>query len=115
MVLGKEMAYSGGGYFRFFPLWFVKNRINSSDYSMCYFHIGDLLPEKGGVPSKVEYEAYYKEPGTVKNRYLRYFKKNVGKSGAFEKMISLINNTDFISMGQAEKMIDWEKVPVVTL
>lgn len=114
-VLGKEIAYSGGGYFRFFPLWFVKNRIESCDYSMCYFHIGDLLPEKGGVPSKAEFEAYYKKPGTLKNRYLRYFKKNVGKKGAFEKMMSLIQSTDFINLGQAEKLIDWKKAGTVTL
>ena len=114
-VFGKEMAYSGGGYFRFFPLWFVKNRINSCEYTMCYFHIGDLLPEIGGVPSKVEYEAYYKEPGTLKNRYMRYIKSNLGKKSSFPKMISLIQRIDFISLGQADKLIDWEKSPVVLL
>lgn len=114
-VLGKEMAYSGGGYFRFFPLWFVNNRIISSEYSMCYFHILDLLFEKNGVQSKAKYEAYYKEPGTLKNRYMRHFKSNLGKKGAFAKMISLIQRTDFVSLNQAEKMVDWEKAGIVTL
>lgn len=114
-VLGKEVAYSGGGFFRFFPLWFVNNRIISSEYSMCYFHILDLLPELYGVPSKAYYEAYYKEPGTLKNRYMRYLKNNLGKKGAFAKMISLIRQTDFISLNQAEKTIDWEKAGMVTL
>ena len=82
---------------------------------MCYFHIGDLLPEKGGVPSKAKYESYYKEPGTIKNRYMRYLKSNLGKNKAFAKMISLIQSTDFISLAQAEKMIDWEKTEIVTL
>lgn len=113
--LGKEMAYSGGGYFRLFPLWYIKMQMEKVDYTMCYFHLNDLLPDFRGVMPKEEYEQYFKEPGTLKNRYLRYFKTNVGKKGAFPKMISLINNTDFISMGQAEKMIDWEKVPVVSL
>lgn len=114
-VLGKEIAYSGGGYFRFFPHWFVKNRIGGSGYSMCYFHIGDLIPANSGVMSKEEYENYFKEPGTLKNRYMRYLKSNLGKKNAFPKMLSLIQRTDFISLEQADKMIDWERTPVVVL
>lgn len=114
-VLGKEMAYSGGGYFRLFPLWFVKNRMNRSEYNMCYFHIDDLTPDKQPKKSKDEYEGYYKESGTLINRYLRYFKANIGKKSAFVKMVSLIQSSDFISLGQAEQMIDWEKAPIVSL
>lgn len=114
-VLGKEVAYSGGGFFRFFPLWFVNNRIISSEYSMCYFHLGDLIPETYGFPSKAFYEAYYKEPGTLKNRFMRHLKSNLGKKGAFAKMLSLVQRTDFISLNQAEKTIDWEKAGMVTL
>lgn len=113
--MGKQVAYSGGGYFRFFPLGFVKGRMAKSDYTMCYFHIADLLPEKGGVPSKEEYEAYYKEPGTLKNRYLRYIKTNLGKKGAFDKMQKLIFAKDFINLNQANKIIDWTNAPVVEL
>jgi len=109
------MAYSGGGFFRLFPLWFVMNRMASSEYNMCYFHLGDLLPEKYGVHSRAVYEAYYKEPGTLKNRYMRHFKSNLGKKGAFAKLISLIQRTDFIGLNQAEKMVDWEKAGIVTL
>lgn len=113
--MGKELAYSGGGYFRFFPLGFVKGRMVKAVYAMCYFHIGDLLPEKGGVPSKEVYEAYYKESGTLKNRYMRYIKSNLGKKGAFNKMIKLINSESFINLEQAEGCISWEQAQVVTL
>ena len=113
--LGRQVAYSGGGYFRFFPLGFVKGRMAKSDYTMCYFHIADLLPEKGGVPSKEEYEAYYKEPGTLKNRYMRYIKTNLGKKGAFDKMQKLIFAKDFINLNLANKIIDWTNAPVVEL
>ncbi len=113
--MGKQVAYSGGGYFRFFPLGFVKGRMAKSEYTMCYFHIADLLPEKGGVPSKEEYEAYYKEPGTLKNRYMRYIKTNLGKKGAFDKMQKLIFAKDFINLNQANKIIDWTNAPVVEL
>ena len=113
--MGKQMAYSGGGYFRFFPLWFVKGRMAKSDYAMCYFHINDLLPELKGVKSKEEYEAYYKEPGTLKNRYMRYIKSNLGKKGAWGKLEKLIWTTEFVSVDQADKMIDWQQARTVVL
>lgn len=115
LFMGKELAYSGGGYFRFFPLSFVKSRMKKAEYAMCYFHIGDLVPEKGGVPSKEEYEAYYKEPGTLKNRYMRYVKTNLGKKGAFEKMTRLINSELFINIEKADKQIDWNNASVIKL
>lgn len=114
-VLGKEVAYTGGGYFRFFPLGFVKSRMAKADYTMCYFHIGDLLPETSGVPSKEKYEAYYKEPGTLKNRYMRYVKTNLGKKGAFDKMSKLISSERFVNLEQADKMVDWEQAQTVVL
>lgn len=114
-MLGKELAYSGGGYFRFFPLSFVKKEMKKSQYSMCYCHIGDLLPEMGGVPSRTEYEAYYKEPGTLKNRYVRYLKTNLGKKNAFGKMMKLIDEMDFVGLHKADELLDWKSAPVVKL
>ena len=114
-VLGKELAYSGGGYFRFFPLGFVKSRMSKEDYAMCYFHIGDLLPETSGVPTKEWYEVYYKEPGTLKNRYMRFFKGNLGKKGAFNKMSKLIATETFFNLEQADKMIAWETAKTVVI
>lgn len=114
-VLGKEMAYSGGGYFRFFPLGFVKGRMAKSEYTMCYFHINDLLPEKKGVKSREKYEAYYKEPGTLKNRYVRYVKTNLGKKGAWGKLEKLIQQTEFVNIEQINQTINWSISPVVKL
>ncbi len=113
--MGKQVAYSGGGYFRFFPLGFLMGRMEKSKYTMCYFHINDLLPEKGGVPSKEKYEAYYKEPGTLKNRYLRYVKTNLGKKGAFGKMSKLIFAEDYLNIEQTGVSIDWSNSPVIKL
>lgn len=114
-VIGKEMAYSGGGYFRFFPLFFVKKEMKKSEYAMCYFHIGDLVPESEGVMSKETYEAYFKEAGTLKARYMRYLKSNLGKKNAFGKMMKLIDEMEFVGLQQAEERIDWETVPVAQL
>lgn len=114
-LLGQELAYSGGGYFRFFPLNFVKKEMAKSDYNMFYFHIADLIPERGGLMSKESFEKYYKIPGTLKNRYVRYIKSNIGKKRAFDKMMDLIATEEFVNLEQADNMIDWEQAPSVLL
>lgn len=114
-VLGKEIAYSGGGYFRFFPLKFVENEIKKNPYVMCYFHIGDLVPEYKAIKSKEEYEAYYKEQGTLRARYMRYLKSNLGKKKAFSKMMKLIDDVDFVNLQQADSELDWSSMAVTKL
>jgi len=114
-VMGRSLAYSGGGYFRFFPLWFVKKEMRQGDYSMSYFHIEDLLPEKIKLRNRQEYEEFFKEKGTVINRYKRYLKGNIGKANAFKKLIKLIEDVDFINLNRADQKIDWNKVPIVKL
>jgi polysaccharide deacetylase family protein (PEP-CTERM system associated) len=114
-VMGKEMAYSGGGYFRFFPLGFVEHEMRKTPYAMCYFHIGDLLLEKGGMISREAYEAYFKEPGTLKARYMRYVKTNLGKKNALNKLMKLITDTEFMDLRRADETIDWNQAPTVRL
>ena len=114
-MMGKELAYSGGGYFRFFPLGFVEKEMKKSPYAMCYFHIGDLLPEHKTIRSREEYEAYYKEKGTLKARYTRYFKSNLGKKNAFSKMMKLIEDIVFVNLEQADGGMDWNASSVVKL
>ncbi len=114
-VLGKEIAYSGGGYFRFFPLWFVKKEMRRSSYSMCYFHIGDLLPETNSIMSRKEYEDYFKENGSLINRYKRYFKSNFGKKNAWKKLEKLIHTYDFTNLEIVDKSLDWTNCPQIIL
>ena len=114
-LFGIELAFSGGGYFRFFPLWFVEREMYKSNYSMTYFHIGDLLPESRSVMTKKAYEDYFKEPGTIVNRYKRYFKSNLGKKSAFDKLMKLIHRVHFQNLAQANDQIDWTAVPIVHL
>lgn len=114
-LFGREVAYSGGGYFRFFPLWFIKSQIKKSDYAMTYFHIGDLLPESKSVMTRKEYEDYFKEKGSLMNRYKRFVKANLGKKGAFNKMSKLVEQTSFINLAAADAQIDWNSAPHITL
>ena len=114
-LLGKDVAYSGGGYFRFFPLSFIVREMKKSDYAMTYFHIGDLIPESESMMTKEAYEEYFKQKGTLLNRYKRHIKSNLGKKGAFCKMKKLINRFEYVSIDEASSQIDWKSAPIVVL
>lgn len=114
-VMGKQFAFSGGGYFRFFPYSFINSRINSNNYGMTYFHIDDLMYKKGRLMTRSEYENYFREDGSLKNRVLRYLKSNVGTKGAFDKMYSLIRNNAFINLKEADTIVDWSKSGTIML
>lgn len=114
-LLGKEIAYSGGGYFRFFPLWYVKKEMASADYSMTYFHIDDLLVGNNPLMTREEFEEYFKEPGTLTARYKRYIKANLGKKAAFDKLKKFLSVMEFHNLEQATLLTDWVKSPIVNL
>ena len=114
-LAGKELAYSGGGYFRFFPLGFIQKEMKRADYAMTYFHINDLVQEMNGVMTKEAYESYFKEPGTLLNRYKRYVKSNLGKKSAFDKLMKLVQTTDFVNLEEADSQIDWNDQPLEIL
>ena len=114
-LFGKELAYSGGGYFRFFPYWYVEKEIKHAVYSMTYFHLGDINPVVSGVMTKADYESYFGEEGTLKARYLRYLKFNLGVKGNKAKLFKLLKNIPLNNIFEAESLIDWGKAPVITL
>lgn len=114
-LIGKELAYSGGGYFRFFPLWFIEKEIKKSTYSMCYFHIGDLISETRSLMTKEEYELKFKEKGTLINRLKRHVKINYGNKKSFSKLTKLIKNHQFVCLDEVDKQIDWTSCKQITI
>ena len=64
---------------------------------------------------KLILEEYYKEPGTLKNRVMRYVKGNIGKGDAYGKMSRLLYEHLFVSVREADKMIEWDKMNTITL
>lgn len=114
-LFGKKIAYSGGGYFRLLPYWFVSKTMKQRDYNICYFHLADLIHEEHKMLNKASYEAYFKEPGTLRNRLIRYVKSNVGTGDAYGKMTKLLDTHTFISINQADSMIDWNKSKKILL
>ena len=108
--IGKRIAYSGGGYFRMLPVSFVESKIKEKDYTMCYFHIADLLDFKTKLHTRSEYELYFKESGTLKNRLLRYAKTNLRRKHTFNGLKTLIETFSFSSLDNASKHI---QLPIV--
>jgi len=99
-VFGRPIIYSGGGYFRMFPYTLIKKWTKQSDYVMSYLHPRDFDP---GQP-------------VIKELSLaRRFKSYVGLSGAERKLERWLHDFEFIDIGTADKLIDWNNVPIVEL
>lgn len=96
-VLGKSIAYSGGGYFRLLPYSFIKKNIAKSEYVMTYFHIKDFD---------------FKQKKVL---YTRYMQSYYGIKGAYNKFLNLIDEFKFFSLSQASEMINWNEISVVEL
>lgn len=114
-LLGKGVAFSGGGYFRLFPLSFIESHLRKETYSMCYFHINDLIPDNDALTSRKEYEDYFKEPGSLKNRSIRYIKSNLGKNGAWGKIEKLCGAIPFQNIHCSLAEINWDSAPLISI
>jgi polysaccharide deacetylase family protein (PEP-CTERM system associated) len=106
---GRQIVYSGGGYFRFFPKVYINKKLKKSEYVMMYFHISDLSGYKEQFMSKITYEEYYKESGTLFNRMKRYFKDNFAFGNTFNKFQSIMSGVRFSNLEQVDKEINWKK------
>lgn len=115
-VLGKKIAYSGGGYFRLIPYWLTSWTMSKRDYDICYFHLNDLIERKSRkLMSRADYEEYFMQPGTLKNRLIRFFKSNARTGDTFEKLMRLISEHQFVNIQEADRLIDWNQVKTIHL
>lgn len=114
-LLGRKIAYSGGGYFRLNPYWLTSWTMSKRDYDICYFHLNDLITQKRKLMSRAEYEEYFMQPGTLKNRLIRFFKSNAKSGDNFEKLIRLLSEHQFMNIHEADKLIDWNQVQTIHL
>ncbi len=97
-ILKSQIIYSGGGYFRLFPLWLLKHFFGRDDYVMTYFHPRDFDHLQPIVPGLSRF---------------RRFKSYVGLSGALNKLEFLLRNFEFVDLESAESMVDWKNTSVV--
>ena len=99
-LLGKDIVYSGGGYFRLLPLWYLKRKFAKDNYIMTYFHPRDFDPQQPMVPGL---------------GIARKFKSYVGLSRAYSKLKALLNEYKFVSVDMAAKTIKWDSTEEVIL
>ena len=99
-ILGKNIVYSGGGYFRLLPLWYLRRRFNIDKYIMTYFHPRDFDPEQPMVPGL---------------GMTRKFKSYVGISRAYSKLEYLLREHKFINVDNAVEAINWDNLEKVVL
>ena len=97
-LLGKQIVFSGGGYFRLLPYSIIRSKMKSSEYVMTYFHPRDFDPEQPMIQSL-----------PMKRKFMSY----VGLKGSFEKYSKMLDQFPHTSIGQADESIDWTGVPVV--
>ncbi|MBR5398456.1 MAG: polysaccharide deacetylase family protein [Bacteroidales bacterium] len=103
--MGRKTAFSGGGYFRFFPYGFVSRRMKKRDYNICYFHMSDFVKEKKFT--KEEYETYFKEKASSLSLFTRSVKMNLGKERSWSKFSRLLDDFRFVTLEEADKLIQW--------
>ncbi|MBP8959644.1 MAG: polysaccharide deacetylase family protein [Bacteroidales bacterium] len=96
-LIGKRIIYTGGGYFRLFPYKVIEQLMRRSEYNLSYFHIRDFDFKQKRVCS------------------LRYFKSYYGINGALEKFQKLIKNFKYVSIREANEIINWNNVNVINL
>lgn len=99
-VVGKNLVFSGGGFFRLFPYFLIKKWAKGCDYMMTYFHPRDFDAGQPVVPNLP---------------LMRRFKSYVGIKGAFKKLQHLLNDFDFVNVEQADKIIDWSKTEILNI
>jgi len=99
-VLGRPIIYSGGGYFRMFPYFLIKKWTSQADYVMSYLHPRDFDPD---------------QPVIKELSIARRFKSYVGLKGAERKLEQWLRDFEFIDIGTADKIIDWDNVTIVQL
>lgn len=99
-ILGSQVIYSGGGYFRLLPYFWIKYWSRKDSYVMSYIHPRDLDP---GQPMIHELSLS------------RKFRSYVGLKHAEGKLKKWISDFEFIDIKTAAALIDWNKVKIVDL
>ena len=99
-VLGKNIIFSGGGYFRLIPYPLMKHFMNKSNYVMTYLHPRDFDAEQPMIEGLSAF---------------RKFKSYVGLKSSSSKLDRLIKDHSFVDLKKADESIDWSSVKVINL
>lgn len=97
-LFGKQLVFSGGGFFRLLPYFLIHHWAKSSPYMMTYFHTRDFDPGQPMIDSLP---------------LMRKFKSYVGLSSAFAKFQKFLDDTDFVNILEANEMIKWNDIKII--
>lgn len=89
-VVGRPLVFSGGGYFRLCPYWLIERWTRKSPYVMSYFHPRDFDAEQPvlrHLPLHRKFKSYY------------------GLKGAWRKFERWLDAEEWVSVGEAVKML----------
>lgn len=89
---GRNIVYSGGGYFRIMPYGLLKKWTEKSPYVMSYFHPSDFDPEQPKMPHLPR---------------MRQIKNRIALRGSYDKFKKFIGEFGFVNIRQADKETDW--------
>lgn len=99
-TLGRNIIFSGGGYFRLLPYPAIKRMTKRSDYVMTYFHPRDFDAD---------------QPVIENLSAARRFKSYYGLSGSLGKLEKFLRDFEFIDLASANDLVDWENARRIVL
>ena len=132
-IMGKKIIFSGGGYFRLVPYYFLKSWSaecvsgykNHMVSRIWHDEDGNVMMGEDGLPvtRDVGYLLSYIHPRDLDGGQPmleglplnRKFKSYVGTKGAAEKLLRYLKDFKFTDVRTAAENICWEKMPVVRL
>lgn len=82
-ILNQKFVFSGGGYFRLLPEWYLRRLFKSQNYVMTYFHPRDFDRGQPIIPGLSRY---------------REFKSYVGIENTYSKLSNLMGIEAFIKL-----------------
>jgi polysaccharide deacetylase family protein (PEP-CTERM system associated) len=98
--LGKQIVYSGGGYFRLMPYGLINSFIKKSGYAMTYFHPRDFDRDQPVLNDL-----------SLRRKLMSY----VGLKNSFLKLKRLLTDHKFVTVNEASRNIDWNSMPLIDL
>jgi peptidoglycan-N-acetylglucosamine deacetylase len=94
------IIFSGGGYFRFLPLWMTEYMMSKSAYTMAYFHPRDFDAA---------------QPMIKDLSLARKFKSYYGLKTCYDKLKKILLKNKFISLQEADTITNWDKAQLLHL
>jgi polysaccharide deacetylase family protein (PEP-CTERM system associated) len=99
-LVGRDIVFSGGGYFRLFPYALIHRWTERAPYLMSYFHPRDFDPG---------------QPVLRGLSPIRRFKSYYGLATSEAKLRRLLGAFEFTDLQGAVARIDWSAAPVIDL